>query len=101
MSEKWTQPIITKVLINTRWKLNQLIDAMVGKFNNLHPEHWKTIVAMHATEVAQVECEHMHSISTRKRPTTMQMKAIEREVVLRLVSHPARYVHVYVVVDSI
>ena len=25
--EKWIQPIITKVLINTRWRPNQLVDA--------------------------------------------------------------------------
>ena len=80
------RPIITKVLINTRWRLNQLIDNNAGKPTDVHPEHWKTLVAMHATEVAQVKLEHMHSIPKRKGSTTSHMKAIEKEVVLHLVS---------------
>lgn len=27
VSEKWISPIVTKILINTRWRLNGLIDG--------------------------------------------------------------------------
>ena len=78
--EKWMRPIITKVLINTRRRLNQLIDNNAGKQVDLDLEHQKTLVAMRATEGAQVKPEHMHSISKGKGSTTAQMKAIEREL---------------------
>ena len=83
---KWMRPIITKVLINTRWRLNQLIDNNAGKPLDVDAKHWKTLVAMRATDVAHAKSEHMHSILKGKRSTTTQMKAIEREVVSRLVS---------------
>ena len=97
--EKWMRPIITKVLINTRWRLNQLIDNDAGKPGDVDPEHWKTLVAMRATEAAQVKSDHMRSISKGKGSTTDQMKAIEREVVSRLVSNLARYVEADVIVE--
>ena len=82
--EKWMRPIITKVLINTRWRLNQLIDNNGYKPADVDAEHW-TLVAMRATEAAHMRSEHMRSISKGKGSTTAQMKAIEREVVSRLV----------------
>ena len=97
--EKWMRPIITKVLINTRWRLNQLIDNNAGKPADVDPEHWKTLVAMRATEAAQVKSDHMRSISKGKGSTSAQMKAIEREVVSRLVSIPTSYVAIDVQVD--
>jgi hypothetical protein len=99
--EKWMRPIITKVLINTRWRLNQLIDNHGGKPADVNPEHWKTLVAMRATEAAQVKSEHMRSISKGKGSTTAQMKAIEREVVSRLVSMPTTYAAPDVQVDVV
>ena len=95
------RPIITKVLINTRWRLNQLIDNNAGKPADVDPEHWKTLVGMRAMEVAQVKSEHMRAISKGKGSTTAQMKAIEREVVSRLVSHPPLYVVTDVLNDVI
>ena len=44
--EKWMRPIITKVLINTGW----IIDNNAGKSADMDPEQWKTLVAMRATE---------------------------------------------------
>ena len=93
------RPIITKVLINTRWRLNQPIDNNAGKPADVDPEHWKTLVAIRATKGAQVKFEHMRFISKRKCLTTVQMKAIEREVVSRLVSQQRSYVEVDVNVD--
>ena len=83
--EKWMRPIITKVLINTRWRLNQLIDNNAGKPPDVDAEHWKTLVGMRAIEAAHLKSQHMRSISKGKGSTTAQLKAIEREVVSRLV----------------
>ena len=80
------QPIITKVLINTRWRLNQLIDNNMGKPADVSSEHWKTLVAMRTTEASQAKSEQMRSISKGKGSTTAQLKVIEREVVSHLVS---------------
>ena len=41
---------------------------------------------MRTTEASQTKSEHMQSISKKKWSTTSQMKAIQREVVSRLVS---------------
>ena len=90
------QPIITKVLINTRWRLNQLIDNNMGKPADVHSEHWNTLVAMRTTEASQAKSEHMRSISKGKGSTTAQLKAIEREVVSRLVSFR---IHVALMMD--
>jgi hypothetical protein len=94
-------PIITKALINNRWRLNQLIDNNAGKPADVNPEHWKTLAAMRATEATHVKFEHMRSISKGKGSTTTHMKTIEKEVVSRLVSHPLRYVAPDVDVDVI
>ena len=99
LCEKWMRPIITKVLINTRWRLNQLVGNNAGKPADVDPEHWKTLVAMRATKATQVKSDHMRSISKGKGSTTTQMKAIEREVVSCLVSIPTSYVAPDVEVD--
>lgn len=93
------RPIITKVLINTRWRLNTLIDSNAGKPPDVDAEHWKTLVAMRGTEAAQVKSDHMRTISRGKGSTTAQMKAIEREVVSRLVSNQRTFVEANVGVD--
>jgi hypothetical protein len=95
------RPIITKVLINTRWRLNSIIDNNGSKPADVDPEHWKTLVAMRATEAAQVKSEHMRGISKGKGSTTAQMKAIEREVVSRLVSQLTSCVESDVVAELI
>ena len=84
--EKWMQPITTKVLINTHWRLNQFIDNNMSKPTNVHSHHWRTLVAMRTTKVLQAKYENMRSISKWKGSTTMHMKTIDREVVTRLVS---------------
>ena len=93
------RPIITKVLINIRWRLNQLIDNNAAKPADVDAEHWKTLVAMRGTEAAQVKSDHMRTISKGKGSTTAQMKAIEREVVSRLVSSQRGFVEANVGVD--
>ena len=60
------QPIITKVLINTHWRLHQFNDNNMGKPANVHSEHWSILVTMRTTEAWQAKSEHMRSISKGK-----------------------------------
>ena len=61
--KKWMQPIITTVLINTSWRLNQLIDNNIGHHADVQSEHWRTLVAMHTIEASQTKSEYVRSIS--------------------------------------
>lgn len=86
VTEKYLQPIITKTLITTRFRINQLIDAKQKRPDDVHGPYWKKLVAMRSTEAAQQRSAHMRSISLSKVSTSAQVKAIERQVVSRLVS---------------
>lgn len=84
VNEKWIGPIITKVFITTRWKLNTLIDAGQAKPADVTQEQWNTLVRKWNTEEAQVTSEHMRSISQGKDSKTAQLKIIERDAVMKL-----------------
>ena len=86
VSKKWMQPYITKTLIHVCWKLNQLIDAGKGKPPGMEQEVWDELKEARGSEAAQQKSAHMHSISKGKGSLTAEAKAIEREVVSRLVS---------------
>lgn len=79
-------PIITKGLITSRFRINQLIDANKPRPEDIKKEYWDDMVATRATEAAQAKSTQMRSISKGKASTTAQMRAIEREVISRLVS---------------
>ena len=80
------QPIIMKALIRLRWKLNKIIDTEGVMPSGMNPTVWEDLQAMRATEAAQQRSAHMRSISQGKGSSNQQMKAIERDVVARLVS---------------
>lgn len=86
LSEKYLQPIITKTLITTRFRINQLIDAKQKRPDDVHGPYWKKLVALRSTEAARQRSAHMRAISLSKVSTSAQLKAIERQVVSRLVS---------------
>jgi hypothetical protein len=85
VSEKFFGPIITKGLITLRFRINQLIDGKKPRPEDVKKEYWDDMVADRATEGAQAKSAHMRSISKGKASTTLQLRAIEREVVSRLV----------------
>lgn len=85
VSEKWVGPIITKVLITTRWRLNTLVDAGQPKPADVTQEQWNILVRRRSTEDSQVMSEHMRSISQGKGSRTAQLKAIERDAIVKLV----------------
>lgn len=86
VSEKWMHPYITKSLINSRFKVNCMIDNNQLRPTDVDPSYWKTLIENRATEAAQKKLAHMRAISKGKGSTSATMKAIEREVVGRLVS---------------
>lgn len=86
LSEKWMGPIITKILITSRWRLNTLIDAGQPKPADVSEEQWNTLVRRRKTEDSQVMSEHMRAISQGKGSRTAQLKAIERDSIVKLVS---------------
>lgn len=78
-------PIITKILITTRWRLNALIDAGQQRPVDISDEQWNTLVRRRNTEDSQVMSKHMRSISQGKGSKTAQLKAIERDTIVKLV----------------
>lgn len=93
VNEKFLGPIITKGLITLRFRTNQLIDGNKARPADVKKEYWDDMVAGRATEAAQAKSAQMRSISKGKASPTAQMRAIERDVVSRLVSVTLHYCH--------
>lgn len=85
LSERWVGPIITKILISTRWRLNTLIDVGQPKLVDVTYEQWNILVKWHSTEDSQILSKHIRSISQRKGSRIAQLKAIERDAIVKLV----------------
>lgn len=86
LNNKWMAPIITKVLITTRWRLNTLIDAGQPKPADVTDEQWDTLMRRRKSEGSQVISDHMRSISQGRASKTAQLKSIERDAIVKLVS---------------
>lgn len=83
--EKWVAPIITKILINTRWRLNGLIDDCKAKPPEVTEEQWNTLVRNRASPAARKMSEHMRGISLGKGSKALQLKSIEKDAIVKLV----------------
>lgn len=86
VSDKYIQPIITKTLITARYRINQLIDGDHRRPDDVPLAYWKKMVEIRSTDTAKQKSAHMRAISQSKVSTSKKLKAIEREVVSRLVS---------------
>jgi len=62
LSEKWVGPLITKVLITMRWRLNALVDVGQLKPDDVTQEQWNTLVRRRSMEDSQVMSDHMRLI---------------------------------------
>ena len=87
IDKMWFQKIVTKILINIRYRLNQLIDQNTPKPPELVFEQWNDLIAMRATKLAKKKSAHMHGISNRKTAKASQLHSLHVEVLVRLVSH--------------
>lgn len=85
VSEKWVSPIITKILINTRWRLNGLIDTEKTKLVEVTDEQWNTLVNNRANPASRKVSEHMRAISVGKGSKALQLEAIEKSAIVKLV----------------
>lgn len=85
VSGRWIGPLVTKVLITTRWRLNTLIDGGQPKPADVTQEQWNTLVRRRNTQESQITSDHMRSISQGKGSTMAQLKAIERDAIVKLV----------------
>ena len=62
IDEMWFQKIVTKTLINIRYRLNRLIDQNAPKPPELVFEQWNDVIAMQATKLAKKKSAHMRRI---------------------------------------
>lgn len=85
LSDRWVSPIITKILINTRWRLNGLIDAGKAKPPEVNDEQWQTLVRNRGSEASRKLSEHMRSISRGKGSKTAQLARLEKDALVKLV----------------
>lgn len=85
VSEKWLEPIITKVLITTRFRLNALIDEDSRRPVEVTREQWETLVKIRRSDAGVKKSEHMRAISKGKGSKALQFRAIERDAIIKLV----------------
>lgn len=85
INEKWFGPIITKVLITMRWRLNNLIDAGCPKPAEVKDDQWNHLLTVRKTEDSKKKSEQMRAISKGKGSKAAQLKAIEKEALIKLV----------------
>ena len=100
IDEMWFQKIVTKVLINLRFRLGQLIDNNAPKPPEVSTECWNDLVKWRASEMSKKKSVHMRSISCRRASKASQMQGLREAGLVRLVSTPSRmsfyaYFHVF------
>lgn len=93
ISEQWLGPLITKALINARWKVNQLIDMGKRRPAEVDREQWNILVAKRKTDESKQKSEKMRSISKGKGSVASQLQTIEKDVLCELVRNVLILVH--------
>lgn len=88
IDEKWSGKIITKVLINVRFRL---IDSKAPKSPKVTTEQWNALVAIRATEMSKRKSELMRSISKRKASKAAQMHGLREAALVKLVGFLSTY----------
>ena len=102
IDEIWFQKIVTKVLINLRFRLGQLIDSKAPKPPEVSTECWNDLVKWRASESSKKKSAQMRSISRRRASKASQMQGLREAALVRLVSTPPRmsvYAHIDVSAD--
>jgi hypothetical protein len=85
IDEMWFQKIVTKVLINHRFRLGQLIDTKAPKPPEVSTECWNDLVKWRASEVSKKKSAQMRSISRRRASKACQMQGLREAALVRLV----------------
>ena len=90
IDEMWFQKIVTKVLINLRFRLGQLIDSKAPKPPEVSNECWNDLVKWRDSELSKKKSAQMRSISRRRASKASQMQGLREAALVRLVSTPSR-----------
>jgi hypothetical protein len=85
IDEMWFQKIVTKVLINLRFRLGRLIDTGAPKPPEVSTECWSDLVKWRASEVSKKKSAQMRSISRRRASKSAQMQGLREAALVRLV----------------
>ena len=102
IDEVWFQKIVTKVLINHRFRLGRLIDTKAPKPPEVSTEYWNDLVKWRASKLSKKKSAHMRSISHRRVSKASQMQGLREAALVRLVSTLSRvsvYAHLDVSAD--
>ena len=89
IDEMWFQKIVTKVLINCRFRLGRLIDTKAPKPPEVSTECWNDLVRWRTSELSKKKSAQMRSISRRRASKASQMQALREAALVRLVSTPS------------
>jgi hypothetical protein len=87
IDETCFQKIVTKVLINHRFRLGRLIDNKASKPPEVSTKCWNDLVKWRASEVSKKRSAQMRSISRRKASKAAQMQGLQEAALVRLVSN--------------
>ena len=85
IDEMWFQKIVTKVLINLRFRLGRLIDTKAPKPPEVSTSCWNDLVKWRASEVSKKRSAQMRSISRRRASKASQMQGLREAACIRLV----------------
>ena len=85
IDEMWFQKIVTKVLINFRFRLGRLIDTKAPKPPEVSTECWNDLVKWRASELSKKKSAQMRSISQRRASKASQMQGLREAALVRLV----------------
>jgi hypothetical protein len=92
IDEMWFQKIVTKVLINLRFRLGRLIDSGAPKPPEVSSECWNDLGKWRASELSKKKSAQMRSISRRRASKASQMQGLREAALVRLVSIPSHVV---------
>ena len=90
IDEMWFQKIVTKVLINLRFRLGRLIDNNAPKPPEVLTECWNDLGKWRASELSKKKSAQMRSISRRRASKASQMQGLREAALVRLVSTSSR-----------
>ena len=86
IDKMWFQKIVTKVLINLRFRLRRLIDSKAPKPLEVSTECWNDLAKWRASEVSKKRSAQMRLISRRRASKASQMQGLREVALVSLVS---------------
>ena len=90
IDEMWFQKIVTRVLINIRFRLGRLIDNNAPKPPEVSTQCWNDLGKWRASELSKKKSAQMRSISRHRASKASQMQGLREAALVRLVSTSAR-----------